>query len=308
VFAFILQQTASMLFSTDQLRDVPISFEPPAALSPTLSPPRRIISLVPSLTELLFDLGLDEEVVGITKFCVHPKHGFRTKRRVGGTKNINAGIIHELQPDLIVANKEENLREEVEKLALHYAVWVTDIQTLKDALEMIRVMGHIADREQKAESMAQTIEAEFRALEEEFAGKNIGRPSEKDADQSVQTSKPVSPSATAYLIWRDPYMVAGGDTFIHEMMKSCRLRNVFADRNRYPVITIEELRAAGCEYILLSSEPYPFKEKHVEELQKQLPAARILLADGEMFSWYGSRMLKAPAYFRRLWDRMARPE
>lgn len=262
------------------------------------SPPRHIVSLVPSLTELLFDLGLDEEVAGITKFCVHPDHWFRTKKRVGGTKNTHAVTIHALQPDLIIANKEENLREEVEELARHYPVWVTDIRTRKDALDMIRVMGRITDRQEKAVSLARTIEEGFAALEKDI-------PMTAATYETVQTRKPDIALQAAYFIWRDPYMVAGGDTFIHEMMKSCGLQNVFAGRNRYPVITIEELQAAGCKYILLSSEPYPFKEKHAEELQKHLPAVKILLVDGEFFSWYGSRMLQAPAYFRELREKIA---
>ncbi len=102
------------------------------------SHPQRIISLVPSQTELLFDLGLEEQVAGITKFCVHPEKWFRSKTRIGGTKNIKSALIHQLQPDLIIANKEENVKEQVEELAAHYPVWVSDIHDLQSALDMIR--------------------------------------------------------------------------------------------------------------------------------------------------------------------------
>lgn len=240
-------------------------------------PPRRIISLVPSQTELLYALGLDQEVVGITKFCVHPSTWFREKTRVGGTKNVHRDIIDRLSPDLIIANKEENLAADVEPLMQDYPVWVSDIQTLEDAYEMIAGIGAITRREAAASTLLAKIKAGFAML------------------PSRETAVP-----TAYLIWRDPWMVAGGDTFIHEMLGKCGLQNVFGEQMRYPSVTAEQLADSGCELVLLSSEPYSFREKHVAELQAILPAARIELVDGEMFSWYGSRLLEATAYFKTL--------
>lgn len=239
--------------------------------------PQRIVSLVPSQTELLYDLGLDREVAGITKFCVHPADWFRNKQRVGGTKTVHLEVIDALQPDLIIANKEENVREQVEALARRYPVWISDVNTLPDALDMICSVGVITGRAAAASQIARRINEGFSEL------------------------KPIStPVKTAYLIWRDPYMTTGHDTFIHDQLRRCGLENVFGGQTRYPAITIGDLQAAGCELLLLSSEPYPFREKHLVELQSILPHTTILLADGEMFSWYGSRLLQAPAYFNEL--------
>jgi ABC-type Fe3+-hydroxamate transport system substrate-binding protein len=239
--------------------------------------PRRIISLVPSQTELLYTLGLEEEVVGITKFCIHPAAWHRPKTRVGGTKNIQPDIIRSLQPDLILANKEENDRQQIEQLFPHYPVWISDIATLDDALEMIKKVGDLTERTENALSLAKNIQ------------------------QAFQTS--ITPSRslrTAYFIWRNPWMVAGGDTFIQHMLERCGFINVFHDRGRYPTIQLEELVQKNCELVLLSSEPYPFREKHIDEIKNALPSAAIRLVDSEMFSWYGSRLLESPAYFRHL--------
>jgi len=239
--------------------------------------PRRIVSLVPSQTELLAALGLDDTVVGITKFCVHPDGWFRSKTRIGGTKQVHLDRVHGLQPDLIIANKEENVQEQVEELARHYPVWVSDVNNLDDALDMIRAIGAITDTSAQAGALVQTIERDFSQL----AG--------------------LSPALrTAYLIWKDPYMTVGYDTFIHHLLGRCGLQNVFGHQTRYPAINIEALQAAGCQLLLLSSEPYPFKQQHIDELQGYLPHTRIMLVDGEMFSWYGSRLLEAPAYFNSL--------
>jgi ABC-type Fe3+-hydroxamate transport system substrate-binding protein len=238
-------------------------------------PPQRIVSLVPSQTELLYSLGLEKEVAGITKFCVHPLTWFREKTRVGGTKNIHAAIIRQLAPDLIIANKEENLAADVEPLMKDYPVWVSNIRTLEDAYEMMTGIGAITDRVQAAADLITRIKAGFASLQ--------------------PLTEPVP---TAYFIWRDPWMVAGGDTFIHQMLQVCGFHNVFGDLPRYPSVTASQLAGSGCRRVLLSSEPYPFKEKHIAELQAILPEARIQLVDGEMFSWYGSRLAEAPAYFQ----------
>ena len=232
--------------------------------------PQKIISLVPSQTELLSYFGLDKEVVGITKFCVHPANWFTTKTRVGGTRHLNLALIKNLKPDLIIANKEENVKEQIEELAKDFNVWVTDVNTLQDALLMIMETGELTHKTNEAETLISAIKTNFSQLQ-----------------------TPNHQLQTCYLIWQKPYMTVGGDTFINDMMKHCGLQNIFENKSRYPEITLEELKIANCQLVLLSSEPYPFKQKHLDELQKILPDKKIILVDGEMFSWYGSRLLAA---------------
>jgi ABC-type Fe3+-hydroxamate transport system substrate-binding protein len=239
--------------------------------------PARIISLVPSQTELLYDLGLENEVIGITKFCVHPEKWFKGKERIGGTKTINIRKIKELQPDLIIANKEENIKEQVEELAQDLPVWISDVNTLEEAYDMIKNIGSMTGKQEEAASLLGRIKIAFAQLDIRASNKR-----------------------TAYLIWKDPYMTVGGDTFINDMLSTAGFYNIFQDCQRYPEITIEDLNGVNCELLLLSSEPYPFKQKHIDNLQDQLPGTKILLVDGEAFSWYGSRLLHAATYFQEL--------
>lgn len=238
------------------------------------SHPKRIISLVPSQTELLFSLGLNERVVGITKFCVHPDNWFQTKTRVGGTKKLHLDIIEELNPDLIIANKEENTREDIELLEQHFPVWVSDVKDLNSALGMIEGVGQITNSD--SSDHIQEIQTGFSDL------------------KPIPEAKKV-----LYLIWKNPYMAAGSDTFICDMLKRCGFENTVTG-TRYPELIEQQLVALNPEVILLSSEPFPFKNKHIAELQKLLPNAIIKLVDGEMFSWYGSRLKLAPSYFSEL--------
>ena len=239
--------------------------------------PQRIISLVPSQTELLYALGLEEEVVGITKFCIHPQSWFRHKTRIGGTKDIRPDIIHSLRPDLIIANKEENRQDQVEALFPHYPVWISDVSTLSGALDMIRAIGRLTGKSPRADQLATAIHENFSLL-----GRAVARP------------------GTAYFIWRNPWMVAGGGTFIHDMLSRAGFENIFRDTPRYPSIALDTLPRLGCDCVLLSSEPYPFKQQHIDEIAAILPNAAIRLVDGQLFSWYGSRLLEAPAYFQAL--------
>lgn len=246
------------------------------------SPPQRIISLVPSQTELLFDLGLDEQVVGVTKFCVHPPEWFHSKTRVGGTKKLHPDIIHQLQPDLIIANKEENVKEQVEECAKNYPVWVSDVNNLADAYEMIEQVGLITGKAEKSIEIVTSIKKEFSPL------RNMHSPTAGGALR------------TCYLIWNDPYMTIGGDTFIDSMLEEAGFENVFKDQKRYPIVSIDDIINKKVDVLLLSSEPYPFKQKHIDQLQPLLPSTKIMLVDGEMFSWYGSHLLHAPRYFKEL--------
>jgi len=239
--------------------------------------PKRIISLVPSQTELLHDLGLEEQVIGITKFCIHPNEWFRNKTRIGGTKNIDIEKIKSLKPDLIIANKEENVKEQIEVLETIAPVWVTDVNNLDDALQMIEMIGLLTSKIQEAKSISNSIGLRFNQLQTKNAKLK-----------------------TCYLIWREPYITIGGDTFINDMLKRCGLVNVFENEMRYPTISTEQIKDSNCQLVLLSSEPYPFKEKHIQELENLIPNAKFLLVDGEMFSWYGSRLLKSVDYFKAL--------
>jgi ABC-type Fe3+-hydroxamate transport system substrate-binding protein len=243
-------------------------------------PPRRIVSLVPSQTELLCSLGLEAQLVGITKFCVRPAAIFREKTRVGGTKTLDLDKIHALRPDLILANKEENMPDQVTALMAHFPVWVSDVPNLEAAVEMIRQVGQVCDRATAAEQLTKDIEVAFAGL------------------HAARAMYP--PRRVAYFIWRKPWMVAGTGTFIHDMLTRCGFENVFSDRPRYPECTPADIQAAKPDLLLLSSEPFPFKEKHIAELQALCPGAEVRLVDGELFSWYGSRLLEAAAYFKEL--------
>jgi ABC-type Fe3+-hydroxamate transport system substrate-binding protein len=239
--------------------------------------PQRIVSLVPSITELLFDLKLNDEVVGITKFCVHPESWFKTKTKVGGTKNVKVDDVASLQPQLIIANKEENVKEQIEALENIASVFITDVYDLNYALQMIELISRITNRVDNAQFIIHKIKNEFARL----------RPLEKKL-------------RVGYLIWKNPYMTVGGDTFINNMLLRCYFENVFASYKRYPEVTISQLSTVNCQLLLLSSEPYPFKQKHIYELQPLFPHTKIMLVNGEMFSWYGSRLQFAPAYFLKL--------
>ncbi len=252
-----------------------------------IHPARSIISLVPSQTELLYYFGLDDETIGITKFCIHPLVWYRNKIRVGGTKTVDVKRIINLKPDLIITNKEENVREQVEALAAHFPVWITDVNNLQNALNMIADIGQLTNRETTALELIEQIKINFSHL--------------NNAPLLSQIQNSQLPAC--YLIWKDPYMTVGFDTFIHDMMQRAGFKNIFETKPRYPQITLNDIKAANCKFLLLSSEPYPFKQKHLDELQQQLPSIKIILVDGEMFSWYGSRLLKAPGYFKSLMAR-----
>ncbi len=248
--------------------------------------PQRIISLVPSQTELLFDLGLRDEVIGITKFCIHPNEWFRSKMRVGGTKKYDFEKIKALQPDLIIGNKEENEQEQIQELMKHYPVWMSDIYSLKDAINMITSLGAIVGKQNEAANIKGKIEYQFNHL---------------TPFHSKVNNLPIS---VAYFIWNNPYMVAGNNTFINDLLKLCGLNNIFVNLDsRYPVVSEEDIITLNPEIIFLSSEPFPFKEKHIKALKAICPAAEILIVDGELFSWYGSRLLKTPEYLKQLSDK-----
>lgn len=239
--------------------------------------PERIISLVPSQTELLFYLGLEHRIVGITKFCAHPKDKITQYAIVGGTKKFNFEKIRELAPDLIIGNKEENYKEGIEMLQADYPVWLSDIFTLEDSLEMMRHIGEMTNTVTRVDLLIHEITSNF------------------------QERANISAKKALYFIWQNPHMVAGNDTFINEMLQYAGFDNL-AKESRYPQMTDEQIMALNPDYILLSSEPFPYNEKHINGFKELCPNAKVMLVDGEMFSWYGSRLQYAPTYFHRTFD------
>ena len=235
--------------------------------------PKRILSLVPSQTELLHHFKLEDEVVGITKFCIHPDEWFKSKTRVGGTKNVDLSKVNELNPDLIIANKEENTQQDIAALSEKYPVYVSDVITIEDALLMIRDIGMLTNKQQVAVDLLDEIQDDFNSFPK-FEGKVL------------------------YFIWREPYMVCGTQNFIHAIISKLGFTNLIQEP-RYIELSENQIKELSPDYIFLSTEPFPFSEKHVAELSK-ITNAEIKIVDGEMFSWYGSRMLKMKKYFDQL--------
>lgn len=239
-------------------------------------PPQRIISLCPSITETLFKLGLQNQIVGRTRYCIHPKSLVRNVSTVGGTKKVNRNVIDGLKPDLIIAEKEENPREIVEALSSEYPVYTTEVRSYDDAIWMIKDLGKLTGSEMTANKMTEEIELKFSGLGTE------------------------TKSSLVYVIWKNPYMVAGKDTYIHSMLERAGFSNAFGDRSeRYPAISLEDLRSQHPDAILLASEPFPFQETHRRELQEQFPETKVVMVDGEI-CWYGIRMIKAADELERL--------
>jgi len=250
------------------------------------APLLRIVSLVPSQTELLCDLGLEANLVGVTKFCVHPYQLKSTKTIVGGTKKVHYEKIRLLKPDIIICNKEENTLEMVEKLREICPVWVTNITTIDDNFRMITNFGQLFNKRTEAQKWNDKLAFALASFNQ-FV-------------QNQPTRK------VAYFIWKNPYMAAGSDNYINEMLKLNHFENIYANKGRYPEVEIKKIRIEGDpELVFLSSEPYPFKEEDAFEIGRFTHHAKTVFVDGEMFSWYGSRILKAFDYFRKLQQRIA---
>lgn len=244
---------------------------------------KRIISLVPSQTELLVDLGLEDNILGITKFCVHPTHLTKTKTIVGGTKNIKIDKIKELQPDIILCNREENTQEIVEACQQVAFTHVSDIFTLTDSIELISLYGSFFEKQIEAKKITNKLESKI-----------------IDFKKFIENKKS---RKVAYFIWRNPWMVAASNTFINHLLELNKFENVYANEKRYPEVDIKNINKKKPELILLSSEPFPFKEKHILEIIEHTNNLTPILVDGEYFSWYGSRLLKAFDYFKELHNR-----
>jgi ABC-type Fe3+-hydroxamate transport system substrate-binding protein len=244
--------------------------------------PKRIVSLVPSQTELLVDLGLEISIVGVTKFCVHPKYLRKSKTIVGGTKQIHVQKIKALQPDIILCNKEENSKDIIESLTSIAPIHISDIYTLEDTFELITMYGEIFNVEDKASGLITSIQVEREHFQHQIQNK--------------------VPLKVAYFIWKNPWMVAASNTFIDCMLNEAGFVNVFNAQKRYPEIDLDNTKLKEADVILLSSEPFPFKDQHILELKLQFPNKTIKIVDGELFSWYGSRLLKSYTYFKSFYN------
>lgn len=249
------------------------------------STPKRIISLVPSLTETLYDLGLEEKIIGITKFCTHPFHFKSTKKIIGGTKKVHYEKIRLLQPDFIIANKEENTEEMVVELRKICPVWVTNIITIEDVFQTITDFGQLFNCRTEARKWTDKIAFGYTDF------------------LKFTTDIPVR--KTVYFIWKKPYMVAGSGTFIDVLLQLNHFENCYANQERYPEIELEFLeKNHDPELVLLSSEPYPFKDEDAFEIGRNTHHAKTIFVDGELFSWYGTRLNKSFGYFKQLHNKL----
>ncbi len=244
------------------------------------STPKRIVSLVPSISETIAEcLGMGA-LVGVTKFCVHPTPLRKQATVVGGTKNPNIALIRSLNPDIVLANKEENREEDIRQIQKFCPVYVSEIRDISDVLAWLEHMEVL------------------------FSAPGFGQ-LHTQLMPWMENKRQANVRA-AYLIWQKPYMTVGVDTFINAMMAHFGLENVFRDEVRYPLTDLDAIRERKPDLILLSSEPYPFRQKHADEMQTFFPGSTIRLADGELFSWYGSRMLQAnkeiSAWLEQLFD------
>ncbi|ETN95230.1 ABC transporter substrate-binding protein [Zhouia amylolytica] len=243
--------------------------------------PKRIVSLVPSQTELLYDLGLGDQIIGLTKFCVHPKDFKKSNTIVGGTKQVRVKKIADLKPDIICCNKEENTKEMVEELMKIAPVHVSDINTLSDSLSLMRQYGEIFN----CDVVAQKLIQEIREKHKQFTTYALEQP----------------PVKVGYFIWKDPWMVAADNTFINHLLEMNNYKNVFSGLVRYPEIRKEDLENFETpDVVFLSSEPFPFKKEHMATVKEMFPKSKVKLVDGEYFSWYGSRLKSAFDYFLEL--------
>ena len=241
--------------------------------------PARIVSLVPSISEFIDYLGCDDKLVGCTKFCIYPKHLRQSSTIIGGTKNIHIDKILDLKPDLVLANKEENVREQVISIKEFTQVYTSDVKTIDDALQMNYDIGNLLGKTSAVNVLNEQIK------QVAFFNHKIR-------------------FRTAYIIWNDPIMSIGGDTFIHSMLKANGWDNVFEESNRYPTTDFASLRSWALDCVMLSSEPFPFTEEHRKQFEVELPGVRIMLVDGSLISWYGNRMLEGISYLQNLRNSM----
>jgi ABC-type Fe3+-hydroxamate transport system substrate-binding protein len=238
----------------------------------------RIVSLVPSITELLFDLDLGPQVVGRTGFCIHPRGGVRAVPKFGGTKDVDIEALLAAAPTHVIVNIDENTRETFEQLrACVPHVVVTHPNTPTDNLELFTLLGGIFAREAQSAALAADFNAALTDLRLAMARQPARR--------------------VLYLIWREPWMTVSPDTYIANMLSLLGWQTVpRVCEQRYPILNAGALRELQVDLCLLSSEPYPFRDKHMTEVSKLLGGTPVHLIDGEMVSWYGSRSIAGLRY------------
>jgi ABC-type Fe3+-hydroxamate transport system substrate-binding protein len=234
-------------------------------------PPKRIVSLVPSQTELLHYFGLESEVLGITKFCIYPDDWFRNKKRIGGTKQLKLDEILALKPDLVIGNKEENTKEDIDFLEKQVPVWMSDINSFDESIGMIKMIGELTEKQEIACDLVTSIVHNFNQIGNIGKGRRV-----------------------LYFIWDNPSFVVGTSTFIDSILTKIGFINN-CNKTRYPELA--DLGKVKPDFVFLSSEPFPFQAEHISIYQEMFPTSIIKIVDGEFFSWYGSRMVNAPAYF-----------
>ncbi|MCB0833744.1 MAG: ABC transporter substrate-binding protein [Bacteroidetes bacterium] len=243
-------------------------------------PPTRVVSLIPSITESLFELGLESSVQGVSKYCIYPAGLTDGKRKVGGQKNPDFQAIEEINPDLIILNREENKPDHIRKLGEKYPIWVTYPRQFLDTLALLRDLGGIFGV--SVDDYQSEIRAGVEALHLEAAQR----------------------CRVLYLIWRNPWMSINGDTFIHDVLKLHGLDNVFAEHpERYFEVSVDEIISKNPEMIILPDEPYRFLKKHIAEFGdlpiQAVASGRVFLADGTYFCWYGTRSARTSSYIRK---------
>jgi ABC-type Fe3+-hydroxamate transport system substrate-binding protein len=241
-------------------------------------PPKRIISIVPGITDILYALDLENEIVGRTRYCIYPKDKVKQAKTVGGTKRIKMDQIRELEPDLIVSEKEENTKEIVAQLEKEFPVYVCEVQTLDDTFNIIEDLGKVTDRQKVSEK----LQSEIR--------------------KAIQSLPSVHGKKFAYVIWQNPYMVAGSDTYITSLMEKMGFINAFAGyEGRYPEVSEDDFRNEDLDFIFLATEPFPFQEKHIQHFSELFPDVEVRSLDGEMF-WNGPRIIEASSYFNKVFQ------
>lgn len=235
---------------------------------------KKIACLVPSLTEWLIDMGLNHQLVARTKFCIHPKDKVSEIPTVGGTKKVHINKLKSWNPYIVIGNKEENTKEDLEAISDFAPVFVSDIKTIPDLDRFIRSIAEVIPELRVNEFLTKLKKSKILPFENRLK--------------------------VAYIIWQNPLMVVASETYIDHVLSISGLENVFASHKRYPETSFEELRNLKPDIILLSSEPYPFKNKHIATFSQECPFAKPLLVDGEIFSWYGSKTLQIGSYIEKL--------